>query len=488
MGGKTHWGLRRFGPLRSQSHVLTDFNGVVAKHSINPRNFNYASTLTAAQVTALPEEVDGKDRLTAEQTLISNLYLCLGKKGQDELHKRKPHLDLSTTRYSRVLDAIEIEFKKERNETYETFQLLARKQHIGESLEQFHSVLSGLAARCNFGALEIRILRDVFIVNMNNREAQNELCRSTKTPEEVYRVALSYERGYKYARSYGSTTGGATTSGTIGGAGAFQIKTEPVGTIRGGYRKSRQRGRGSYRGRADMRGGASKRCYNCDQPNFTPEHLTRCPARSATCNFCRGKRTNRGRPAVGLIQNQEDADVSEIGDAEDAYSQHENSVGWVNTPDKRQRSWNSDCSEDYVVMAIKSRKETELKVAGARLPIKINGRQTNVWIDSGSPISIFTVGELKRTLGTAGVNVKEPAPEDDELKDCGNNPLQLLGTMDVSLETNGWVTEARIKVIGGNRPSIIGRDLMPNLGLQIVQRTPEQKVMSVQGEQQGANS
>ena len=127
-------------------------------------------------------------------------------------------------------------------------------------------------------------------------------------------------------------------------------------------------------------------------------------------------------------------------------------------------------------------------MAGARLPIKINGRQTNVWKFSGTPISIFTVGELKRTLGTAGVNVKEPAPEDDDFRDYGNNPLQLLGTMNVSLETNGWVTEARIKVIGGNRPSIIGRDLMPNLGLQIEQRTPVQKVMSVQGGQPGAET
>ena len=85
---------------------------MVAKHSINPRNFYYASTLTAAQVTALPEEVDGKDRMTSEQPLISNLYLCLGENGQDELHKRRPHLDLSTTRYSRILDAIETEFRK----------------------------------------------------------------------------------------------------------------------------------------------------------------------------------------------------------------------------------------------------------------------------------------------------------------------------------------------------------------------------------------
>ena len=109
-------------------------------------------------------------------------------------------------------------------------------------------------------------------------------------------------------------------------------------------------------------------------------------------------------------------------------------------------------------MAIRSRRETELKVAGARLPIKVNGKQPNVWIDSGSPISIFTIGELKPTLGTAGVKVKAPAPADDEFRDYGNNPLRLLGTMDVLLETNGWVTNANIRVIGGSRKSIIERE------------------------------
>ena len=191
---------------------------------------------------------------------------------------------------------------------------------------------------------------------------------------------------------------------------------------------------------------------------------------------------------MGLIQNQEDMEAREIGDAEDTYSQHENSVGWVNTPAKKQRSWDSDRSGDYVVMAIKSRKETELKVAGARLPINVNEKQTNVWIDSGSTISIFTIGELKRTLGTVGVNVKAAAPEDDEFRDYGNNPLRLLGTMDVSLETNGWVTNAIIRVIGGSKPSIIGRDLVPYLGLQIVQKVPKENVMSVQGEQARAEA
>ena len=203
-GGKNPLGITGFWPSKSTEPPMMCEVWIkrfqwelVAKHTINPRNYYYAATLTAAQVTALPEEVDGKNRLESEQILISNLYLCLEEKGQDELHKRRPHLDLSTVRYPRMLDILETEFKKERNETYETFQLLSRKQFINESLEQFHSVLSGLAARCNFGTLEDRILRDVFIVNMNNREAQKELWRSTKTPEKVYRIALSYERGNK---------------------------------------------------------------------------------------------------------------------------------------------------------------------------------------------------------------------------------------------------------------------------------------------------
>ena len=52
------------------------------------------------------------------------------------------------------------------------------------------------------GTLKRRVLRDVFIVNTSNKEAQAELCRSTKTPDEVYRIALSNERVDQCAKSY----------------------------------------------------------------------------------------------------------------------------------------------------------------------------------------------------------------------------------------------------------------------------------------------
>ena len=189
-----------------------------------------------------------------------------------------------------------------------------------------------------FGVFEDRILRDVFIVNMNNHDAQKELCRSTKTPEEVCRIALSYERGNKDATSY-VATGSLGTQGSSSGGG-IQIKLEPVVTIRRGYRKNCARGRGSYQGRGSNRGGnlfQNNQCYNCYQPNFTREHLDRCPAKRVTCNFChkighyertcRGKRGNqRGRGAVGMIR--ENVDETHLkNSADEEASQHASFIG-----------------------------------------------------------------------------------------------------------------------------------------------------------------
>ena len=116
-------------------------------------------------------------------------------------------------------------------------------------------------------------------------------------------------------------------------------------------------------------------------------------------------------------------------------------------------------------MAVRTKNYTELRVAEAKLPIMIYGRKYRVWIDSGSPVSIFTINELRRTLGAVGIKLQEVETRDQEFRDYGNNPINLLGTMKVELASNGWTTSAVLKVIEGARPSIIGRDLMPHLGL-----------------------
>ena len=109
--------------------------------------------------------------------------------------------------------------------------MFSSKQRKEESLEQFYFVFSGLAARCSQGTLERRILRDNFFVNMTNKKAKIELCRATKTPDEIYEIALSYEKGDKYAKSYKFTKGGLTPAP----AGAVYIRAKTNNSIEGGF-------------------------------------------------------------------------------------------------------------------------------------------------------------------------------------------------------------------------------------------------------------
>ena len=95
---------------------------------------------------------------------------------------------------------------------------------------------------------------------------------------------------------------------------------------------------------------------------------------------------------------------------------------------------------------------------------------------------IFTIGELRKTLGTTGVNLCELTLEDQEFRDYGSNPLNLLGTVKINLASNDWATSAFIKAIRGNRQSKIGRHLMAELGPQLVQKAPGEQVMVIQEE------
>ena len=55
--------------------------------------------------------------------------------------------------------------------------------------------------------------------------------------------------------------------------------------------------------------------------------------------------------------------------------------------------------------------------------------------------------------------------------------------MQVTLHSNGWTSSADINVIGGCRPSIIGSDLMPALGLILVQAPPTKGVNSIHSQE-----
>ena len=178
-------------------------------------------------------------------------------------------------------------------------------------------------------------------------------------------------------------------------AGALQIKTEPIAPFEVA---TVDHSNGADADSVEETTGADRKCFNCDQNGFTPEHIAKCPARNATCNFCRktgpyertcrGRRTaNRGR--VGLIHEDGTDGGLLQNDPEESVSNYRGSVGWVTDSNAPTQGWDSDSSKDSVVMSVWRKQGEELKITGAKLALRINGHATQAWIDSGLPISIF---------------------------------------------------------------------------------------------------
>ena len=89
-------------------------------------------------------------------------------------------------------------FKKWRNKTLDTLDILSGKQLPSVSLHQFWKVLNGLAAECDFGdrilGLELKSYQQV----------QGKLCREAKDdPSEAVEFAIAFEESLRRQRTDG---------------------------------------------------------------------------------------------------------------------------------------------------------------------------------------------------------------------------------------------------------------------------------------------
>ena len=74
---------------------------------------------------------------------------------------------------------------------------------------------------------------------------------------------------------------------------------------------------------------------------------------------------------------------------------NEDPVSWVNQQGSGEKESMTSGSDDYMVMSTKRKKnETELKSPGARVQVEVSGKKMWLWIDSGSPVTIFSITDL----------------------------------------------------------------------------------------------
>ena len=98
---------------------------------------------------------------------------------------------------------------------------------------------------------------------------------------------------------------------------------------------------------------------------------------------------------------------------------------------------------------------------------KINNQPFTTMIDSGTPITIFTQGDL-RELQKVDVIFAKPMPKSEQYVNYNNKPLNLLEFTNVNVHVGKrTITNSRIVISREGKRSLIGRDWLIQLNFRV---------------------
>ncbi|XP_037579458.1 uncharacterized protein K02A2.6-like [Dermacentor silvarum] len=288
------------------------------------------------------------------------------------------------------------------NELYESARFHRRTQQPGESADAFYTALRTMVKRCNYSSpdIEERLVRDRFLVGLLDRKLSDQLCRN---PSLMLHEALTHVRQHEDADNERKARDSADSS-------TLAIDAARVRTNVARVRKEKPASASPDRTTQQL-------CPFCGR---TSHPCADCPARRASCNFCR----KRG---------------------------HFENVCLKKKRGSRKRTPKPSASSIELHAVAGERpnaKFVEVLVDGCPLSFKV---------DSGTENSIVPSTFL-------GVPSKIQDPK-SELKGPGNNVLPVLGTYIATLSWHGKFTKQLLYVLATKTVPLLGFPAIHALGV-----------------------
>ena len=187
--------------------------------------------------------------------------------------------------------------------------------------------------------------------------------------------------------------------------------------------------------------GTNKKCSRCQAP-FSPQHLKECKAMGITCIRC-GKKGHFAKccQTKGAGKFAKSRKVIKAPPPR------------IQRIDEWDSSSNSAIEDDKIVLTIDGDENGQFFMSG-----KINGNPFKTMVDSGLPVTIFEIEDIKRIMKRKTLFIRQ-LPEDEEYVDFNKRKLNLLGYVFCQLEKgDSKLQKARILVAERGAKSLIGRD------------------------------
>ena len=372
------------------------------------------------------------EEIPAKRKVVSLLYISIGKNARKMLMDKFPRINILLIELRELMQNCAECFQIRRNRTLDRHTFLSRKQKPAETLNQFWNALNGLAARCNFGDQTESLVHDIFVLNMANKQVQEKFCTEPKeTPAEALQFAIAFEDGLKRQKSYGYINQEP------------KVKEEPICAISSNNN--------------------TRECWRCGAGNFTLDHLKRCKAPEAMCNYC-GRKGHLER-----ICNQKKKDTYPKNGKPRRFG---NRVQLVD----QEESDNED-EDDYMVLNVEG---SENDSKPFYMEGFINGNRFKTMIDTGSPVTIFGLDEIKSIMKRKELPVRKMI-EGERYVDFNGKPLKLLGYVFCELQVNdSYIKKARILIARSGSKSIIGREWLTTLRYKLQPQKGELEVNSIE--------
>ena len=412
--------------------------------SIEPYNEaeeDFESYCSRIEMFFLANDIANDKKVAAFFTLAGPKVFGLAR---DLMSPRQP----GSSPFTEILDTLKRHYKPKPILIYERFKFYKRQQKAGEPVKDYIASLRALAHTCEFGTTLNEMLRDRFVMGLNNEKIQQTLLAETE---------LNFDRAVSIAtaRETASKDVQAMTSGSVNYVPGSQSSDKKHNqNFRNKNLGVNKLNNVSFSPKSTKPNNNFNSNSNSNVPN-TPcsgcgrLHWKRdCPFKNATCHGCKQKghikkmcfRTKSRSP---LVKSKSSNNVN--------FTKHANSLDVA-----------EDSSYDYTYKVADVTRRPDPIVVN----VLLNSAKVPMELDTGATCTLIPKSQYN--LAWPFVS-KRPRLVSSHvtLNAYGGIPLKVEGEIDVSveLENGPKVDSAKVVVVDGEGPCLLGRDLIGRLGL-----------------------
>ena len=316
-----------------------------------------------------------------------------------------------TLEFRRLSEVLIAHFEPKRMVIAERFYFHKRAQAVGESIADFDAALRKLALHCEFGATLEESLRDRFVCGLQHESTQRRL---------LSEPALTYQKALDIAKAM-ETADSNTKS--------FKDPEPPIRKVYSQIPRSED----------------SRLCRSCGRKNHAREE---CRFRDATCYAC-GK---RGHIAPACKSAPAQKVRSKKSNSRKSYRE---TAKTYRLDDKRSHSFEDSSSDEYELHHMGKRSTEPVQVQ-----MTVNGKKLDMEVDTGAALSLISDSKRKAMFPKEKLR-----PASIILKTYTNEPIKVMGTLNVRVQYEGQLKKLVLVVIAGKGPSLLGRNWLNHIAL-----------------------